>query len=309
MTAKKRSALDYGDREVREEILVRQRREMWTPEQIDSLSSHFRLAPGMALLDAGCGYGYSLRTFGPRCLPGGRLVGVDREPDLLETAARLAREEGLGDAATFRTGDIHALPFDPGTFDVVMVQVVLCHLAEPQAALDELIRVTARGGCVAVFDNAVGGCVWGWSSMERPTVKQMAARGERELLAHHGRKILGRGDWSVGLHVAAWMEARGMRDVDVRVNERAIWMAPPYRSPGQQGTVRAARDRIQEEGFDRMNRRNTADELRAAGADEATVRRALAAARRREVRSRAFERDHTPLSRDCTSDVDSASTG
>lgn len=286
MKSRKSSGLDYGDRAVREEILVRQRRDMWTPEQIASLANHFRLKPGMALLDAGCGYGYSLRTFGPYCMPRGRLVGVDQRAELLETASRVSKKEGLGNATTFLTGDIYDLPFDRNTFDAVMAQVVLCHLAEPQHALDELIRVTKRGGCVAVFDNAVGGCPWGWDSTWRPTVEQMVARCEQLLSARAGRQKLGRGDWSVGLYIAAWMEARGLRDVDARVNERVHWIAPPYRSARQKNALEHAREYCDDDSFSEMNIRNMTDELRATGTDERRVRSAVRSARRRDGRFR-----------------------
>ncbi|MCP3904995.1 MAG: methyltransferase domain-containing protein [Planctomycetes bacterium] len=294
MTSKKKSVgLDYTDRAVQDEILIRQRRNMWSPEQIGSLSAHFRLAPGMALLDAGCGYGYSLRTFGPRCLPGGRLVGLDREPSLLETAARLAKREGIGSAAEFHAGDIFSLPFDTDTFDAVLMQVVMCHLAEPERALDELIRVAKPGGCIAVFDNAVGGCPWGWDSTDRPTVRQAAARCEHELLSHHGRRKLGRGDWSVGLYLPAWMEQRGLRDVDARVNELVRWIAPPYRSPAQQVTLENTRAQCADDGMDRIDIKHTAEQMRAAGCDERTVRNAMRSRRRRTTRWREAMDDGT----------------
>lgn len=282
MKTRKSRGLDYGNPAVREEILIRQRRGMWTPEQIASLAGHFRLKPGMALLDAGCGYGYSLRTFGPYCMPRGRLVGVDRETELLDTAERLAKKEGLGKAATFQAGDVHALPFDRNSFDVVMAQVVLCHLAEPESALDELIRVTKRGGCVAIFDNAVGGCPWGWDGTWRATIRQMVTRCEQTLLARAGRRKVGRGDWSVGLHVPGWMEARGMKDVDARVNERVQWIAPPYRSPAQHNALQHTREQCADGRFSRIHLRNTAAELQAAGADERAIRSAVRSAGRRE---------------------------
>lgn len=285
--------LDLDDADAREEILVRQRRDMWTPEQIASLARHFRLAPGQALLDAGCGYGYSLRTFGPFCMPGGRLVGVDARADLLETAGRLADEAGLGAAATFSVADVHALPFDEGAFDVVMAQVVLCHLDEPERALDELIRVTRPGGCVAVFDNAVGGCPWGWNVTDDPPARERVKRAEMQLLAHEGRGRLGRGDFSVGLRVPGWMEARGMRDVDARVNERVVWIAPPYRSPAQQTAVRSARESCEETGFHEMDMANTADELRAVGVKEDAVQAAIAEERERHRRYVRSVRDGT----------------
>ncbi|MHC5024401.1 MAG: hypothetical protein ACYTGG_10915, partial [Planctomycetota bacterium] len=86
---------------------------------------------------------------------------------------------------------------------------------------------------------------------------------------------------------------RGLLNVDVRVNERANWMAPPYRSPAQQNAVKDARAYRADDGFSRMELRNTADELRAAGADEATVRRAVRGKKRRQVRFREAVADGT----------------
>lgn len=276
MTDNKPGGVDYSDPDVLEEILVRQRRGMWTPEQIASLTSHFRLAPGQHFLDAGCGYGYSLRTFGPACLPGGQLVGLDSNPKLLATASRLADEAGLAGAARFEEGDVYNLPFDDDSFDVIMAQVLFCHLAEPQRALDEFIRVARPGACIAVFDNAVGGCALGWESNVDETVPDTLRRCERTLLAREGRRKLGRGDWSVGLHIHAWMEARGMRDVDVRINERAQWLSPPYASPAQQAQLDSSRALCDDRGFTEMNLRNLADELRAAGASDDDIDQAVA---------------------------------
>ena len=45
-------------------------------------------------------------------------------------------------------GDIHTLPFEDDAFAVVHSQAVFEHLANPQAAADELIRVTEPGGLI-----------------------------------------------------------------------------------------------------------------------------------------------------------------
>jgi hypothetical protein len=45
-------------------------------------------------------------------------------------------------------GDIHALPFEDETFTVVHSQAVFEHLANPQAAAQEIIRVTRPGGII-----------------------------------------------------------------------------------------------------------------------------------------------------------------
>jgi SAM-dependent methyltransferase len=246
---KAKHSVDYSKARTRREILIRQRRELWTPEQVASLAKHFRLKPGMKLLDVGCGYAYALRTWGRYCLPGGRLVGLDREKKLLAGAKRYCRREGLARAVEFKAGDVYALPFPDGEFDFTLAHVVFCHLKEPEKALDEMIRVTRPGGVVAVFDNAAcGGRGGSWRNWYSPGIKQVLRDSELELRTINGRRKLGFGDMGVGCRVPAWLEQRGMNDVGVRMNERVRWFAPPYRSPEQQTEYRSTLERLKEKG-------------------------------------------------------------
>jgi SAM-dependent methyltransferase len=244
---RRKQSIDYGKAKVRREILIRQRRELWTPEQVASLAKHFRLKPGMKMLDVGCGFGYALRTWGQYCLPGGELVGLDRDKKLLAQAARFCSKEGLGKAAQFVAGDIYSLPFSGSTFDMVLAHVVFCHLARPEKALDEMVRAARPGGCIAVFDNALGnGLPAGLASWVAPSVQQLVFDYEVSIRWRNGRHKLGYGDMAVGCRVPGWMESRGLEDVGVRTNERVRWIAPPYRSPGQRTFYRNERERMRE---------------------------------------------------------------
>jgi len=254
---KLRHPMDYSRAKTRREVLIRQRRDLWTPEQVESLASHFRLRPGMKVLDAGCGFGYAMRTWGRFCMPGGELVGLDRDPKLLAQAVRFCRKEGLARAARFVTGDIYKMPFEENNFDLALAHVVFCHLAEPEKALDEMIRVTRRGGCVAVFDNAMtGSASSGWFSWSDPTVGERILAYEVGVRMMEGRRRLGFGDWSVGCYMPARMEARGMENVGVRMNERVVWIAPPYRSPEQQVAYQNMRERLKEPSRFRLSKRD-----------------------------------------------------
>lgn len=265
--------LDYRDARIRREVLIRQRRGIWTPEQVRSLASHFRLRPGMKLLDAGCGHGYAMRTWGQYCLPGGKLVGLDRDKRLLTTAKRFCRKERILDSCRFVEGDIYDLPFGDNTFGLSLAHVVFCHLAEPEKALDELVRVTRPGGCIAVFDNAIGGGAHGsWSSWHEPTVKEQMLQYETRFRWLIGRRKLGFGDMSVGCHLPSWMESRGLRDVGARANERVFWIAPPYRSPEQQVTYRNTRERLCDSAGTRRATRADNRELRAGGCTEGRIK-------------------------------------
>lgn len=74
-------------------------------------------------------------------------------PDPLDRARGLASAAGLSNI-TFQVGDIHALPFDDNTFDIVHVHQVLQHISDPIKALSEMKRVTKEGGLVSARESA-----------------------------------------------------------------------------------------------------------------------------------------------------------
>lgn len=106
------------------------------------------------VLDVGCGPGsITLDLAAVIAGEGGsasQVVGVENTPAPVTAAEELARRRGIG--AVFMTGDAQALPFQDGTFDVVVAHQVLQHLGDPVGALREFARVAAPGGIVAVRD-------------------------------------------------------------------------------------------------------------------------------------------------------------
>lgn len=116
------------------------------------------LRPGMTLLDVGCGPGTITVDLAEAVAPG-RVVGVDREEGIVEQAAALAAERGIGNA-TFAVGDVYALDFPDRTFDVVHAHQVLQHLTDPVAALAEMRRVTRPGGLLAARDSDYATFTW-----------------------------------------------------------------------------------------------------------------------------------------------------
>jgi SAM-dependent methyltransferase len=89
----------------------------------------------IAVLDAGCGRASPLRPFRARI---GRLVGADiHEPS-----------EPLAYLDEFRTVDLCAAtePFEPGTFDVILMNFTLEHFDDPAIVLRHLRRALRPGG-------------------------------------------------------------------------------------------------------------------------------------------------------------------
>lgn len=75
---------------------------------------------------------------------GAEVTGVDLAPRLVETARRLAVEEGL--TIRFDVGDCEHLPYDDASFDVVASAVGVIFAPDHSAVARELARVCRPGG-------------------------------------------------------------------------------------------------------------------------------------------------------------------
>lgn len=111
------------------------------------------LAPGMDLLDGGCGPGTITQGLAEIVAPG-RVVGVDREPSQIALAQHLAA--GFP-TLEFKTGDLCSLPADDESFDVVFAHGVLEHIADREKAIAEMHRVLRPGGLVGARHADFGG--------------------------------------------------------------------------------------------------------------------------------------------------------
>lgn len=103
------------------------------------------LKPGERVLDVACGTG-NLTL--PAARLGAQVTGIDIAPDLVAQLAQRAAVEGL--VVDAREGDAEMLPFAEGGFDTVVTMFGAMFAGHPQAAADELLRVTRSGGRIAM---------------------------------------------------------------------------------------------------------------------------------------------------------------
>jgi ubiquinone/menaquinone biosynthesis C-methylase UbiE len=108
------------------------------------------LAPGEAVLDVGCGPGIDVLDMAEHVGATGRLVGLDASAVMIAEARRRAEAQHI--VASFEVGQVQALPFADGTFDVCRAERLLMHIETAAPAVAEMVRVTRRGGRVAIFD-------------------------------------------------------------------------------------------------------------------------------------------------------------
>lgn len=99
---------------------------------------------GDAVLDIAAGTGTSSRTF---TSSGARCVACDFSLGMLRVGASRPAE-----LVSFVAGDALALPFGDQAFDVVTISFGLRNVADPDAALAEMLRVTRPGGRLVICE-------------------------------------------------------------------------------------------------------------------------------------------------------------
>jgi ubiquinone/menaquinone biosynthesis C-methylase UbiE len=109
--------------------------------------AHVSLHAGDRVLDAACGTGIVTRVAAQRFGNLSHIIGVDLNPGMLDVAR--AHTPTTGVPVAWRQGDVCALPFPDGSFDVVLCQQGLQFVPDPVAALREMRRVLVSGGRLA----------------------------------------------------------------------------------------------------------------------------------------------------------------
>lgn len=108
--------------------------------------------PGRRLLDIGCGPATDTLALARRVSPGGRVDGIDADPEMVAEAQRRAAAAEGELEAYHQLAQATALPFADDFFDGARSERLFQHLADPAAALAEMIRVTRPSGRVVVLD-------------------------------------------------------------------------------------------------------------------------------------------------------------
>jgi SAM-dependent methyltransferase len=132
---------------------------------LDQAADHFRplkvfthsllqLRPGERILDVGCGCGDDLRELATLVTPNGCAVGIDSSQAMIDEARQ--RNAGCELPLQFERGDAGHLRWHADYFDACRADRVFQHLADPERAFNEMLRVLKPGGRVLIVDRDWG---------------------------------------------------------------------------------------------------------------------------------------------------------
>ena len=114
---------------------------------IEQMVESAGLSPTSKILDVGCGPGVLVLSLLKK---GYRVWGTDISSRMIDEASEIVRRNGFPLFDQLAVGDIEALEFDQGFFDVVVASGVIEYQKADAIALSEMNRVLARGGYLII---------------------------------------------------------------------------------------------------------------------------------------------------------------
>jgi phosphatidylethanolamine/phosphatidyl-N-methylethanolamine N-methyltransferase len=106
-----------------------------------------KLQPGETVLLSGVGTGLDL----PHIQPGAKVTGIDLSPEMLQKA----REKAVKQDVTLCKMNAQTLDFADGSFDAVILNLILSVVPDGPTAFREAWRVLRPGGQAVIFDKFV----------------------------------------------------------------------------------------------------------------------------------------------------------
>jgi len=119
------------------------------PEVVKEQARWAGVAPGMRVLDLGCGAGKTTRILHQLAQPSGRVVGVDGSPQRIA----YARDNFSAQGITHVQRDVRESLADLGRFDMVWIRFLLEYFAEESfAIIRNAYQALRSGGTVCLID-------------------------------------------------------------------------------------------------------------------------------------------------------------
>lgn len=147
------------------------------------LLEHLPMEPGMRVLDVGCGTGFPLLELAQRLGQSCTVVGLDPWHEAVERARQKAKAWSISNLEII-DGDALAMPFEDGSFDLIVSNLGINNLSKPESALAECCRVLKSRGRIALTTNPCGHMSL-FYNIYKATLEEMGETRCLELLDQH----------------------------------------------------------------------------------------------------------------------------
>jgi len=124
---------------------------LWYRKPAETISA-FGLAPGMTVLDLGCGTGVFTVEMAQMVGEDGQVHAVDLQDPFLRQAQQRVQRAGLQSRVHFHHCGAYALPFETSSIDLAVVIATLTQIPDQAAALRELYRVLKPGARLVISE-------------------------------------------------------------------------------------------------------------------------------------------------------------
>jgi SAM-dependent methyltransferase len=118
------------------------------------LLNYFGLAPGMEVLEVGCGPD-TMASYLAEGINPGHVIGLDLDEEFIHRARTKAEEKSVSNVS-FVVGDAYQLPFKNEAFDAVISYTGMGILSTPEVAVKEMLRVCRSRGTMSIAEAVTG---------------------------------------------------------------------------------------------------------------------------------------------------------
>jgi precorrin-6B methylase 2 len=128
-----------------------EREEREQEERTSVLITELGLKAGMVIADVGAGSGYLSRRMAPLVMPGGRILAVDVQPEMLALLAKTAEDPRYANIEPL-LGAADDTRLAPDSVDLAIMVDVYHELEFPWEVLESIVRALKPGGRVAFVE-------------------------------------------------------------------------------------------------------------------------------------------------------------
>lgn len=205
------------------EYLKASRVGFWNNDYLEFLVDKvWKITKPINIADFGCGYGYLGKILLPLLPKGSTYTGIDVSEKLIEEGQNIFTDSEYN--VEFINCDLNK--FDvKNKYDVAICQALLRHITNPKEILSKMVEAIVPGGKVITIDvnrefEQAGLYIDGLDYNSFGITSILQKLWKTELLSE-GR------DYSVGIKIPFYMQELGLKDIDIRVNDR-VNFANPY---------------------------------------------------------------------------------